>query len=250
MMRLKEKTAIVTGAGGGIGGAICRRFAEEGAAVICVDIHSETAAGTAEAIQQAGGKAVALAADVADEQTAIDAVAMAGREFGGLDILVSNAIHDLAYVPVTEISLADWQRSVDVNLTSAFLLCKHAVPALARRGGGSIILVASQLGQVAKPGRAWYCAQKGALINMAKAIALDHAAQNIRVNSLSPGPVGTERFYSQWPSRAEAEAGNGTMFDRLGTPEEIAAGAAFLASNDSSFMTGSDLLLDGGYTAV
>ncbi|MBF0280337.1 MAG: glucose 1-dehydrogenase [SAR324 cluster bacterium] len=249
-MRLKGKNAIVTGAGGGIGAAICTLFSKHGAGVVCVDINAAAVHQVAEKIRKEGGRAVALPADVAEESSAVDAVAAAQREFSGLNILVNNAVYDLPLGPITEISIEDWRRTMDVNLNSAFLMSKHAIPLMDKCGGGSIIHVASQLGQVARPGRPWYCAQKGALINLARAMALDHAKQNIRVNSLSPGPVETERYVRNFASVEEARANNFTLYDRLGTPEEIAMGAVFLASDESSFMTGSDLLIDGGYTAV
>lgn len=254
MNRLKDKCAIITGAAGGIGAAIAETFAKEGASVLCVDIDrdalTETVAAISEAGSEAGGRAKSLVADVAEESTAIDAVAQAKDTFGRLDILVSNAVTDLPYMPLTEISIEDWRRTMDVNLNAAFLLSKHAIPVMAAGGGGNIILVASQLGQVARPGRPWYCAQKGGLINMAKAMALDHAKQNIRVNSLSPGPVETGRYISNFKDAEEARKNNFTLFERLGQPSEIAWGAVFLASDEASFMTGADLLIDGGYTAV
>ena len=248
MNRLEGRVAIVSGAGGGIGSAICRRFALEGAAVVCVDINRETVEATAAGLADKGSRAIALTADVAEEATAVAAVQTAREQFGGLDILVNNAVFDIPLAPLTEISLEDWRRTMDVNLNSAFLMSKHAIPAMDARGGGSIIHIASQLGRTARPGRPWYCAQKGALINLARAMALDHAGQNIRVNSLSPGPVETGRYLANFPSRAEAQATSNTLFGRLGKPDEIAAGAAFLASDDASFMTGADLLIDGGYT--
>lgn len=250
MGALDNKVAIVTGAGGGIGRAMSTRFASEGAAVVCVDINEERVNATVDEITGSGGRGIAMAADVSVEDNAIAAVKTAVDDFGGLQVLVSNAIYDLPLAPLTDISYADWQRTMDVNLNSAFLFSKHAIPAIESAGGGSIILIASQLGRTAKPGRPWYCAQKGALINMARAMALDHAHQNIRVNSLSPGPVETDRFVTNFADREAARAANSTMFDRLGKPDEIAAGAVFLASEESSFMTGSDLLIDGGYTAV
>jgi NAD(P)-dependent dehydrogenase (short-subunit alcohol dehydrogenase family) len=250
MARLTGKAAIVTGAGGGIGGAICRRFAAEGAAVVCVDIDGRSVEATAQAIRSAGGRAAALVGDVALEATAETAVAMARGQFGRLDVLVSNAVYDLPLGPLTGITHADWRRTMEVNLDSAFLMSKHAIPAMAAAGGGSIILVASQLGRVARPGRPWYCAAKGALINLAKAMALDHAADNIRVNSLSPGPVETGRYVKNFPNVEAARESHHTLLGRLGAPDEIAAGAVFLASDESGFMTGADLLIDGGYTAV
>ncbi len=250
MTGLTGKVAIVTGAGGGIGGAIGRRFAAEGAAVVCVDIDAESVERTTEAIKSAGGRAATLVGDVALEATAERAVAMANAQFGRLDVLVSNAVYDLPLGPLTGITHADWRRTMEVNLDSAFLMSKHAIPAMEKSGGGSIILVASQLGRVARPGRPWYCAAKGALINLAKAMALDHAPQNIRVNSLSPGPVETGRYVKNFESVAAARQSHHTLLGRLGAPDEIAAGAVFLASDESAFMTGADLLIDGGYTAV
>jgi len=250
MARIAGKVAIVTGAGGGIGGAISRQFASEGASVVCVEIDAEALEATTEAIAAAGGKAVGLVADVASEETAIEAVSRARSEFGRLDVLVSNAVYDLPLAPLTEITYDDWRRTMAVNLDAAFLLSKQAIPVMAAGGGGSIVLVASQLGRVARPGRPWYCAAKGALINLAKAMALDHADENIRVNSLSPGPVETGRYIRNFPDVEAARQSHHTLLGRLGAPDEIAAGAVFLASDESAFMTGADLLIDGGYTAV
>ncbi len=249
-MRLEGKKAIVTGAGGGIGRAICIDFAKEGASQICLDVNEETVTKTVKEVTDLGGQAVAMVADVAEEQTAINAVKLAVDNLGGLNVLVSNAITDIPYVPLTEIDADDWRRLMDVNFNSSYLFCKHAIPAMEKDGGGSIILVASQLGRVARPGRPWYCGAKGGLINMARAIALDHAKQGIRCNALSPGPIETSRYVSNFASVEEARQNNFTLFDRLGLPEEISPGAVFLASDESSFMTGSDLLIDGGFTSV
>jgi NAD(P)-dependent dehydrogenase (short-subunit alcohol dehydrogenase family) len=250
MPRLAGKVAIVTGAGGGIGAAICRRFAQEGAALVCVDRDASALDNLAAELASCGPQVATLAADVAEERCAELAVARSRETFGRLDVLVSNAVTDLPLAPVTALSLADWRHTMAVNLDAAFLFSKHAIPLMAAAGGGSIILVASQLGRVARPGRPWYCAAKGALIQLAKAMALDHAEQNIRVNSLSPGPVETERYVRNFEDRAAARRSHHTLVGRLGHPDEIAAGAAFLASDESAFMTGADLLIDGGYTAV
>jgi NAD(P)-dependent dehydrogenase (short-subunit alcohol dehydrogenase family) len=246
--RLQGKVAIVTGAGGGIGGAICRRFAAEGASLIAIDIDAGALETMAASVTASGGRVATLVADVAEEKTAEAAVARARSQFGRLDAVVANAVCDLPHARVTQISLADWRRTFAVNLDSAFLLSKHAIPAMA--AGGSIILIASQLGRVARPDRPWYCAAKGALIQLAKALALDHAEEKIRVNSLSPGPVETGRYVRNFATLEAARASHHTLLGRLGQPDEIAAGAVFLASDESAFMTGSDLLIDGGYTAV
>jgi NAD(P)-dependent dehydrogenase (short-subunit alcohol dehydrogenase family) len=248
MGRLTGKVAIVTGAGGGIGSAICRQFAAEGAGLVGVDIDAGALGTMAAHARAAGGRVATLIADVAEEEAAEAAVRTARAEFGRLDVLVSNAVCDLPHAPLTDLSLADWRRTMAVNLDSAFLFSKHAIPAM--QGGGSIILIASQLGRVARPGRPWYCAAKGALIQLAKAMALDHAGQNIRVNSLSPGPVETARYVRNFATLDAARASHHTLTGRLGAPDEIAAGAVFLASDESAFMTGADLLIDGGYTAV
>jgi NAD(P)-dependent dehydrogenase (short-subunit alcohol dehydrogenase family) len=250
MGRLRGKVAIVTGAAGGIGFAISLAFAAEGAAVVGVDIDENGLQATGEAVRATGGRAATLCADVAEEDTAQAAVSQALTEFGGLDILVCNAIADVPLAPVTKISLADWRRTFAVNLDSAFLFSKHAIPGMAARGGGAIILIASQLGRVARPLRPWYCAAKGALIQLAKAMALDHASENIRVNSLSPGPIETKRYLRNFPTLEAARASHNTLTGRLGMPEEIGAAAVFLASDEARFMTGADLLVDGGYTAV
>ena len=250
MRRLQGKAAIVTGAGGGIGAAISRQFASEGASVVGIDVDAGAMDRMAATVRAASGRVSTLCADAGEEATAEAAVARALAEFGRLDVLVTTAVHDLPLAPVTALSLADWRRTMAVNLDSAFLFSKHAIPAMAAGSGGSIILVASQLGSVARPGRPWYCAAKGALIQLAKAMALDHSGQHIRVNSLSPGPVETGRYMRNFETLEAARASHHTLLGRLGEPNEVAAGAVFLASDESSFMTGADLLIDGGYTAV
>lgn len=246
MARLDGKIALVTGAAGGIGGAIVRAFLAEGAQVLAVDIRD---AGLSALENAAEGRCRTQVCDVSSEEEVEAAVNHAVETFGGLDVIVNNAIFDLPLAPLTDISLEDWRRTWAVNMDGAFLMSRAAIPQMEKRGGGSIIHIASQLGRTAKPGRPWYCAQKGALINLAKAMALDHAEQGIRVNCLSPGPVGTDRYMRNFESREAANASANTMIGRLGTPDEIAAGAVFLASDESSFMTGADLLIDGGYTA-
>ena len=251
-MQLAGKAALVAGAGGGICRAIALAYAREGASVACVDIDAAAAAETARLVAGAGGKAAAQGCDVSSESQTLAAAEAAHKAFGRVDIMVSGAApHDRAG-RVTEIDLADWQRVLDINLTGAFLLSRAVVPFMAAQGGGSIIFIASQLGRVGSAGRAAYCATKGALIQLAKVMAIDHAAQNIRVNALSPGAVETERTLRRYGSFAAAnrEIGPKHLTGRLGRPDEIAGAAVFLAGDAASFVTGSDLVVDGGYTAI
>jgi NAD(P)-dependent dehydrogenase (short-subunit alcohol dehydrogenase family) len=249
---LKGKSAIVTGAGAGIGRAIAMAFAEAGAAVACVDLDSNAATATSNAIFKIAGRAIAVSCDVSSEndvQTAADA---AIKAFGRINILVNGAAGYDPNGTVLDLSLSDWDRVFAVNVGGAFLVSRAILPSMIAAGGGSIIHIASQLGSVAGPKRAVYCASKGALIQLGKAMATDHAAQNIRVNTLSPGAVETERLVLRFGDMETARrtAGPKHLLQRLGQPVEIARAAIFLASDASSFVTGADLLVDGGYNAT
>jgi NAD(P)-dependent dehydrogenase (short-subunit alcohol dehydrogenase family) len=249
---LQDRTWVVTGSASGIGRAIAERFAAAGAALVCADRDLDGAERTARGIVDAGGAACAVHCDVSVDADAARTVAEALARFGALHGLVNCAAVWIADGTVVDIPQADWNRSMAVNLNGAFLMSKHAIPPMIAAGGGSIVHVASQLGHTGKAGRAWYCAAKAALIQIAKVMAIDHAADNIRVNALSPGPVATQRNIDRYGGVEAAQRASGglTLFDRLGRPEEIADAALFLASDASSFMTGADLLVDGGYTAV
>jgi NAD(P)-dependent dehydrogenase (short-subunit alcohol dehydrogenase family) len=249
---LEGKAALVVGAANGIGRATALAFAAAGAAVACADVEEAGARATADEITRGGARAVPVRLDVTDGAGCRAAVAATVARLGGLDVLLYGAADADPTATVLELDEAGWDRVVRINLTGAFLMAKAAIPAMIARGGGSLILIASQLGRVASPGRAAYCATKGALIQLAKVLAADHAAQGVRVNTLSPGAVETRRLLMRWKDMDAARAAMAPkhLLGRLGRPEEIAHAAVYLASDAAAFVTGSDLLVDGGYTAT
>ena len=251
-MRLDGKTAIVVGAANGIGRATALAFAAAGAGVACADVEASGAKATAAEIERGGGQAMPVHLDVTESASCRAAVAAGVERFGGVDVLLYGAADNDRTATVLELDEAAWDRVIRINLTGAFLMAKATIPAMIARGGGSVILIASQLGRVASPGRPAYCATKGALIQLAKVLAADHAAQGIRANTLSPGAVETRRMLHRWKTMDEARKVMSPkhLLGRLGQPDEIAQAALYLASDASRFMTGSDLLIDGGYTAV
>ena len=249
--KLAGSVALVTGAGGEIGGAIARRFAAEGAAVMVTDVRADAAAVTVADIKKSGGRAAWTRCDVASADEAREAVRQACQLFRKLTILVNVAAAVTPDGTVETLDLEDWNKALAVNLTGAFVMCKYAVPEMRKAGGGAIVNIASQLGQIGVPGRAPYSTSKAALIQFTQCLAGDHAKDGIRANSLSPGGVDTERTVRRFGSREAANKARGPfhLLNRTGRAEEIAAGALFLAGDESSFMTGADLLMDGGYLA-
>ena len=203
-------------------------------------------------IASAGGRAQARRCDVSLEADTRAVAKAAQSAFGAIHVLVNAAATDDPNGTVLDISPADWTRVFAVNVMGAYLMSRAVLPAMVAAGGGSIIHIASQLGRVGAPGRAAYCASKGAIIQLAKAMAVDHAAQNIRVNALSPGAIETRRLVLRFGDMETARRLSGPkhLLNRLGQPEEIAQAALFLASDAASFMTGADMLVDGGYTTT
>ncbi|MBL8385167.1 MAG: SDR family oxidoreductase [Burkholderiales bacterium] len=249
--RLDGKVAIVTGGGGAICGAIARTYAAAGARVGVLDQDAGQAQAVAADIAQAGGSALAVACDVSREDDVERAVAAVAGAFGPATVLVNGAAALDRTGTLLEIDLAEWNRVLAVNLTSAFLMSRAVLPGMIAAGGGSIIHIASSYARVGRPGRAAYCATKGALVQLAKVMAADHGAQNVRVNTLSPGGTATRRLLFRFGGE-EGIAREVTPYHRLGRfarPDEMSGAALYLASDASSFMTGADLLVDGGFTS-
>lgn len=252
LFRLDGRPALVVGAGSGIGRAIACAFGSVGAVVGCADLDERAAGETTGLIEAAGGHAVAISCDVAREDSVKAAVAAFMGVAGAPRILVNGAAGHDTTGTILDVEPAEWNAVLGVNLTGPYLMSREVLPHMIAAGGGSIIHIASQMGRVGAHQRPAYCATKGALIQLAKVMAADHAADNIRVNTLSPGAVETGRMTFRFGSMEEARRVSGPLhlLKRLGQPEEIAAAAIFLASDASSFMTGADLLVDGGYTAL
>jgi NAD(P)-dependent dehydrogenase (short-subunit alcohol dehydrogenase family) len=250
-MRLHDKVAIVTGAKSGIGLATAKRLAGDGARVVLVD--RRDAAGEAATLRADGASAIFLAADVRDGAQVGGMIRDAVNRFGRIDVLVNNAGIDLAKT-VPDTSEAEWDRLLAVNLKGVFLCAKAAIPVMRHQGGGTIINVASELALVGGSAIAAYCASKGGVLLLSKAMAVDHAADNILVNCVCPGPIATPLLDSitraeRDPLAARREIEARTLLKRLGRPDEIATVIAFLASDDASYMTGSTVVVDGGWTA-
>jgi NAD(P)-dependent dehydrogenase (short-subunit alcohol dehydrogenase family) len=247
---LQGKVALVTGGASGIGRATALLLASEGAAVAVADLHGEGARAVARLASDAGGRAIAVECDVSDSAQAKATVERVESGFGRLDILFNNAgiIHHASVVDTTE---KDWDRIMSVNVRSIFLMCKHAVPLMIRDGGGAIVNTASDWGLIGGPRTAAYCASKGAVVQLTRALAIDHGPQGIRVNCVCPGDTDTPLLRTEAAQLGRTvedlvAEGSRLPLGRVGAPEEIARVVLFLASDAASFVTGSALTADGG----
>jgi NAD(P)-dependent dehydrogenase (short-subunit alcohol dehydrogenase family) len=245
MRRLEEKVAVITGAGSGIGRATAVLFAREGAKVICADISGREK----EAAAEIGDSAIPVHVDVASSDDVARMIDAAVREFGRLDVLFNNAGFGGPHRPLTEIDEATFDNLIAVNLKGVFLGMKHGIPAMLHGGGGSVINTASASGLVGWKGLAAYSAAKGGVVQLTKSAALDFAEDGVRVNAICPGMTWTGLADAGENSAPPAGSRPPQPVRRWGLPRELAAAALFLASDESSFVTGTAIPVDGGYVA-
>jgi len=248
--RLKDKVCLITGGGSGIGRATCELFAREGAKVVVADKLLSAARVVAALIGEA---AIAIEVDVAQSASVRSMIDATIRDLGRLDVLINNAGYGIPG-SVVETSEDDWDKLMAVNVNGVFFGCKYAIPVMKQQGGGVIVNTASIVANVGIRNRAAYCASKGAVAALTRAMALDHVNDNIRVNCVAPGTIDSPYFEdiirkSERPQELRRELEARQAMNRLGQPEEIANAFLFLASDESSFSTGSMLIVDGGMTA-
>ena len=246
---LTGEAALVTGAGRGIGAAIAKALADAGAAVACLDLDRDAASEVADAISAGGGVGATVSADITSPEAMAAAIDGLPERWRRLDVVVANAAAVTRPTPVVDLPFDAWSQAIAVNLTGTFVTAKTVIPLMP--AGGRMILVASQLGSAAQPGRAPYCASKAGVLQLARVLALELADRQIRVNSLSPGPTWTDRLGRFFADReaAEASLAPDVPLGRLAEPEEIAAAALLLADPACGYVTGADLVVDGGYLA-
>lgn len=255
MKRLKDLTCIVTGAANGIGKATCERLAEEGAKVAVTDLADDDGATLRDAISKSGGTADYWHLDVTDEVEVIRVFDEVAKRFGKIDVVVNNAGISGTDKPTHEITADEWQKVMDINVNGVFYCTKAAIPHMLKAGGGSIVNLSSIYGIIGAPDIPPYHASKGAVRVMSKTDALLYAKDGIRVNSVHPGFIWTPLVEAMAEASEEGKDAFREQLDGLhpighvGEPKDIAAGIAYLASSDAKFVIGSELVIDGGYTA-
>lgn len=248
-MRLENKVAIITGSASGIGKATAKRFAEEGAKVVVADINQEGGEACVNQILASGGQAIYSQTDVSDENALQEMVALAVNTYGKLDILHNNAYWTDAK-PLLETTVTNWQKTLDVTLRPVFLATKYAVPHIRASGGGVILNTGSVQSLVGLPGYLSYQAAKGGILSLTRALSLE-LLPDIRVVAILPGAINTEAVdISDDPSYMDDLLQNKIPMKRLGTTEEVANVALFLASDEASYITGTGILVDGGFTTI
>jgi NAD(P)-dependent dehydrogenase (short-subunit alcohol dehydrogenase family) len=253
--RVDGKVALVTGGASGLGAESARRLAREGAKVVLTDLAAEAGQAVADEIAAAGGTAAFLPQDVTDDARWAEVVETVMGRFGRLDVLVNSAGVGSGGQPILEATLEGWRRITSINLDGTFLGVKTVAPVMVAAGRGSIINLSSILGKVGLPGASAYCASKGGVALLTKAVALELAPAGVRVNSVHPGFIETPMVLNALRESENENAMRGLIVSRhavgrLGAPREIADAIVFLASDESSFMTGSEVVVDGGYTAA
>jgi len=249
-MRIEGKRALVTGAGSGIGKGVSERFVQEGATIVAADIRLGPAQATADEL---GERATAMEMDVSNRRSVEAGIAQAIDTLGGIDVLV-NVAGVTIVGPVHELSEEDWDKEIDTNLKSIYLMSKAVWPSMVAQGGGSIISIASDAAYRALPDDAAYCASKAGVVMLTKCMALDGAKAGIRANCVCPGFIGTpmlEGYFEDQPDPDAARAGAVavTPLGRMGTPRDIASGVLYLASDDAAWVSGTPLIVDGGFLA-
>ncbi|TRO96224.1 SDR family oxidoreductase [Glycocaulis profundi] len=243
------KTAIVTGAGSGIGAAVARELARSGALVIVSDLDEGGAGAVAEQIRSEGGRAHVFLADVADYDEMESLTGFAVKQGGGLHLAVNNAGIAGAIAPTAEYPVDGWRKVIEVNLNGVFYGMRHQIPAMLKSGGGSIVNMASILGSVGARGSSAYTASKHAVVGMTKAAAMEYAAQGVRINAVGPAYIDTPLLEKNLDPAFLKQVGDLHPIGRMGTADEVSALTCFLLSDRAAFITGSYHLVDGGYTA-